>query len=431
MGIDGRRIFWLLVPVTLACGEEAPPPAPPPEVLVIEAMARDVPEVAEWLGTTEGSVDAEIRAQVAGYLVSRDFQEGSRVAQGDLLFRIDPRPFRAAFEQAQGDLRRAQAALERSRLDVARYQPLVADGAVSQQEFDNAVQRERADEASVQSARAAAERSGIELGFTEIRAPITGLVGVAQRQLGDFVGPTDSTPLSTISQLDPIQVEFPLSEQEYLRYAPAFQDALREGRFRAGALQLLLADGSVYPHRGTGYPAGREIDPTTGTIAVKGVFPNPDQLLRPGQYARIRVETGVLRDAVVVPQRAIQELQGLGQVAVVTGEGTVELRTVQLGPTWGTLRVIRDGITAGERVVVEGFQKVRPGMTVAAQAAAPELAGAPPIASPPPGAQPPPPEQASGLPSPQPPPDVSPPETPPPPPAPAPDGARAGPTPES
>jgi membrane fusion protein (multidrug efflux system) len=372
-----RHLALLAAVVALGCGEDAAPPPAPPEVLVVEAVARDVPQINEWLGTTEGSVDAEIRAQVSGYLISRDFQEGSRVQKGTLLFRIDPRPFRAALDQARGDLSRAQAALERSRLDVARYRPLVADGAVSQQEFDNAVQRELADEASVQSARAAAERADIELGFTEIRAPIDGLVGIAQRQLGDFVGPTDPQPLTTISQLDPIQVEFPVSEQEYLRFAQAFQDALREGRFRAGGLELILADGSSYPHRGTGYPAGREIDPRTGTIAVKGVFPNPDQLLRPGQYARIRVETGVLRGAVVAPQRAIQDLQGIGQVAVVGDDGKVELRTVQLGPAWGTLRVIQQGVTPGERLVVEGFQKVRPGIEVAATAAPAELAGTP------------------------------------------------------
>lgn len=380
MPIAGRWIAWaalVLLACALACGPDAPPAAAPPEVLVVEAVARDVPQINEWLGTTEGSVDAEIRAQVSGYLISRDFQEGSRVQKGALLFRVDPRPFRAALDQARGDLSRAGAALERSRLDVARYRPLVADGAVSQQEFDNAVQRELADEASVQSAKAAAERAEIELGFTEIRAPIDGLVGLAQRQLGDFVGPTDPQPLTTLSQLDPIQVEFPVSEQEYLRYAPAFQEALQKGHFRTGGLELILADGSSYPHRGTAYPAGREIDPRTGTIAVKGVFPNPDQLLRPGQYARIRVETGVLRGAVVAPQRAIQDLQGIGQVAVVGADGKVDLRTVELGPTWGTLRVILKGVTPGERLVVEGFQKVRPGIEVSAQPAPAELAGTP------------------------------------------------------
>jgi membrane fusion protein (multidrug efflux system) len=382
----------------------------------VQATARDVPQVTEWLGTTEGSVDAEIRAQVSGYLISRDFQEGSRVEKGTLLFRIDPRPLRAALDQAEGDLRRSQAALERSRLDVARYRPLVSEGAVSQQEFDNAVQRELADRATVESAQAAVERARLDLEFTEIRAPITGVVGTAERQLGDFVGPTDPKPLTTISQLDPIQVEFPVSEQEYLRFAPAFQEAMLERKFREDTLELVLADGSVYPHRGTGFPAGRQIDPRTGTIAVKGVFPNPDQLLRPGQYARIRVVTNLLRGAVVVPQRAIQDLQGLGQVAVVRDDDAIEVRTVQLGPAWGTLRVVTQGVAAGERVVVEGFQKVRPGMKVVAKQAPPELAGAPPDAGPPPGAQAPPPAHASGLPTAEPPPEIEPPAAPPAPP---------------
>ena len=422
-------LLLLALLAALACAEEAPPPPPPPEVLVAAAVARDVPEMTEWLGTTEGSVDAEIRAQVSGYLISRDYQEGSRVEAGALLFRIDPRPFEAALEQARGALLQAEAAAQRSRLDVERYRPLVAEGAVSRQEFDNAVQRLAADEASVQAARAALERARIELGFTEIRAPISGIVGVAHRQVGDFVGPADPTPLTTISQIDPIRVAFPVSEQEYLRFAPAFQEAMtNEGhRFREGALELILADGSVYPHRGTGYPAGREIDPRTGTIAVKGVFPNPDQLLRPGQYARIRVQTGLLRDAVVVPLRAIQDLQGRGQVAVVGADGTVDVRTVELGPTWGALRVVTRGVAAGERVIVEGFQKVRQGMQVTAREAPAELAGGPPPEQPR-GAQPPPPEQASGLPTAQPPPAIAPPEAPPAPPA---REAQRAPAPES
>ncbi len=408
-----------LLGVTLAgCGRDTAPAPQPPAVLVVEARSQDVPQISEWLGTTQGSVDAEIRAQVAGYLISRDFQEGSRVEKGALLFRIDPRPFRAALDQASGELRRAQAALERSRLDVARYRPLVDEGAVSQQEFDNAVQRELADRASVEAAQAAAERARIELEFTEVRAPIAGVVGEAERQLGDFVGPADAKPLTTLSQLDPIQVEFPVSEQEYLRYASAFQEAMLERKFRDGALELILADGSTYPHRGTGFPAGRQVDPRTGTIAVKGVFPNPEQLLRPGQYARIRVTTGSLRGAVVLPLRAIQDLQGLGQVAVVRDDDTVDVRTVQLGPVWGTLRVVTQGVAAGERVIVEGFQKVRPGMTVEAKPAPPELVGAPPAdTGPAEGAEAPPAAHASGLPMAEPPPEITPPSEPPAPPA--------------
>jgi membrane fusion protein (multidrug efflux system) len=375
------------IALLLACGPAEKPAPPPPEVLVLPATVRDVPVVTEWLGTTEGSVDADIRAQVAGYLVSRDYEEGQVVAKGELLFQIDPRTFKAALDEAKGELGRAQAELERARLDVARYTPLVKEGAVSRQELDNAVQRLRADEAAVQSARAAVEKADIDLGFSAIRSPIDGIAGVAKAQLGDFVGPNDPNPLTRVSTLDPIRVSIQISEQEYLRFFPAFQEAVQKKNFREGALELMLADGSVFPYRGTGYPAGREVDPRTGTITVKGIFPNPQQLLRPGQYARIRVETSVLANAVVVPQRAIQELQGMAQLAVVGPEDKIELRTVVTGPTWGTLRVIQKGVAPGDRVVVEGFQKVRPEMVVAAKPAPAELAGAPPspsVASPPP-----------------------------------------------
>jgi len=341
-----------------------------------------VPVVSEWLGTTEGSIDADIRAQVPGYLISRDYREGQVVKTGDLLFKIDPRPFKAAFDQASGELGRAQAALELSRLDVARYTPLVKEGAVSRQEFDNAVQRNAANAAAVQSAKAAVEKARIDVGFADIRSPINGIVGVAKAQVGDFVSPNDPNPLTSVSTLDPIRVSFPVSEQEYLRFASAFQEAIAKKNFREGALELVLADGSIYPYRGTGYPAGREIDPRTGTITVKGDFPNPQQLLRPGQYARLRVETSVVPNAVVVPQRAIQELQGSAQLAIVAAEDKIELRNAVLGPAWGTLRVIQKGVEPGDRVVVEGFQKVRPGMVVAPKPAPPELAGAPPPQTP-------------------------------------------------
>lgn len=378
---------WTIVPHALflwvvACTEHAPPAPPPPEVLVVEAVRRDVPVISEWLGTTEGSIDAEIRSQVAGYLVSRDYEEGQRIKKGDLLFRIDPRTFRAALEQARGDLGRAQAELELARLDVARYTPLVEEGAVSRQEFDNAVQRKRSGDALVQTARAAVENAEIQLSFTEIRSPIDGIVGIALAQLGDFVGPGDPEPLTTVSQLDPIRVSFPVSEQEYLRFASAFSQALDDKGFRGDALQIVLADGSVYPHRGTGYPAGREIDPKTGTITVKGVFPNPGLVLRPGLYARVRVETSVLTGAIIVPQRALQDLQGSAQLAIVKPDDTVEVRSVVKGPSWGSFVVIERGLEAGERVIVEGVQKVRPGMQVVAKPAPPELTGAAPAEAP-------------------------------------------------
>ena len=335
---------------------------------------------------------------MSGYLIARDYREGQLVKRGDLLFRIDPRPFQAALDQAQGQLASARATLERERLDVVRYTPLVKQGAVSQQEYDNAVQNERGAQASVQAAQAAVETAKINLGFTEIRSPIDGIVGVAQAQLGDFVGPSSAEPLTAVSQLDPIRVSFPVSEQDYLRFASRIQEALaRIGHFREALLELILADGSVYPHRGTGYPAGLEVDPRTGTITVKGVFPNPGNLLRPGQYARVRVETDVRRGATTVPQRALQDLQGLAQIAVVGPDDKVEVRTVQPGPSSGTLRVIEKGVAPGERVIVEGFQKVRPGMIVSPKPAPPELAGATPAPAPTPEVAAPP----AGLPRPR------------------------------
>jgi len=229
----------------------------------------------------------------------------------------------------------------------------------------------------VQAAQAAVETAKINLGFTEIRSPLDGIVGVAQAQLGDFVGPSSAEPLTAVSQLDPIRVSFPVSEQEYLHFAPRVAEALRVGHFREGSLELILADGSVYPHRGTGYPAGLGVDPRTGTITVKGRFPNPGYLLRTGQYARVRVETDVRKGALVVPQRALIDLQGRKQLAVVGADDKVEVRSVEVGPTSSGVVVIEKGVAVGERVIVEGTQKVQPGMVVAPKPAPPNPAPSP------------------------------------------------------
>jgi membrane fusion protein (multidrug efflux system) len=334
-------------------------------VIVAPVAQRDVPLMGEWLGTTEGVVDAEIRAQVEGYLVSRDYREGTFVKQGDLLFRIDPRTLRAALDQARGDLGRAGAKQEQARLDVERYAPLVEQGAVSRQEYDNAVQRLFAAKAEVQSARAAVEKAEVDLSFTEIRSPIEGVAGIARGQLGNLVGPSDPEPLTAVSQIDPIVVAFPISEAEYLRYAARFRTAAQgDAAPREANLDLLLTDGSLYAHKGIAFASGREIDPRTGTIVVKASFPNPDFLLRPGQYARVRVAIDVIQGALLVPQRAVLELQGTHQVAVVKQDDTVEIRVVQPGPRDGSDWVIEKGLQPGERIVVEGVQKVRNGMAV-------------------------------------------------------------------
>lgn len=355
-----------LLLLTLACGE-APVPAPPPvDVVVAEAGQRDVPITMEWIGTTEGSVDAEIRPQVSGYLISRDYVEGTAVAKDDLLFRIDPRTFRAALDQARGDLARAEALLEKTRLDVERYTPLAEEGAVSRQELDNAVQARRSAAARVQAERAEVERARLDLSFTEIRSPIAGIAGVAQAQLGDLVGPGGPEALTRVSQVDPIRISFPLSEREYLRFAPVIREAVegRESGPSEARLELILTDDSTWPHRGRAVPAAAGVDPRTGTILMRGEFPNPEHILRPGQYARVRAVTEVRKGAVVVPQRAVSELQGVSQVAVVDGEDTVSMRVVELGPRFESDQVIDRGLQAGERVVVEGIQKVRDGVVV-------------------------------------------------------------------
>jgi membrane fusion protein (multidrug efflux system) len=368
-----------LAPAFLACGE-APPAAPPPvEVVVAPVVQRDVALTSEWIGTTEGSVDAQIRAQASGYLVAREYKEGTLVEEGDVLFRIDPRLNQAALDQARGDLGRAQAMLGKARLDVQRFTPLVAEGAVSRQELDNAIQLQRSGEAAVLMAQAAVEKAEIDLDFTEIRSPTDGIAGVARGQLGDLVGPSDPEPLTVVSKVDPIRVTFPISEREYLRFANVFRGAV-EGRDdgRRGALELILADGSVWPHRGRGLPASAGVDQATGTLLLRGEFPNPDHVLRAGQYARVRAVTETKIQALLVPQRAVSEMQGVFQVAVVGADDKVELRVVQPGARDGSLQVIEKGLSPGERVVVEGIQKVRSGSVVkpkTAEPAAPAGAG--------------------------------------------------------
>lgn len=370
----------LLLASACGGGEAAAPPAP--KVVVAPVAKRDVPIVSEWIGTTEGSVDAEVRSRVSGNLIRREYQEGTRVGAGDLLFVVDPRPYAAALDQARGQLAHAQAVLEKARLDVERYTPLASEGAVSQQELDNAVQAKLAGEADVLSARAALEQAELDLEFSEVRSPIDGIVGVARRQLGDLVGPSDPEPLTTISNVDPIRVIFPLSEREYLQFAAAIRRVV-DGGTAAGpqdkgvALELVLTDGSIWPHKGIAVPASERIDSRTGTILIRGEFANPDGMLRPGQYARVRAVTEVRSGALLVPQRAVQELQGVQQLAVVGKDDKVALRVVQTGPRSGSDWVIESGVEDGERVVVEGVQKVRDGLVVEPTTADTKAAPAP------------------------------------------------------
>src|SRR5262245_12736352 len=336
-GKGGGRAAWTgpalgcavaLPLLALSACKEAPAPPPAPDVVVADVVQKDVPIYLEWVGTIDGNINAQIRARVNGYLKSRNYTEGHVVKKGDLLFQIDPRPYQAALDQARGELGRTNAALTKTKQDVDRYTPLAKQGAVSQQELDNAVQGNRAAKAASDAALAAVQKAQLDLDWTRITSPIDGIAGIAVAQVGDLI--SESTVLTTVSQLDPIKVSIPISEQEYLRFAARIQ---ADGSVpERAAVHLILADGSVYPELGTVSVANREVDVQTGTMMVVNLFPNPRNLLRPGQYAKIRAAAETRHAAVVVPQRSVQELQGTYQVAVVDAENKVGIRGVKAGP---------------------------------------------------------------------------------------------------
>jgi len=345
----------------LACRKAAAPPAPPPATVeVLSVATADVPVVKEWIGTLDGYVNAEIRPQVEGYLLRQDYREGSFVKRGTVLFEIDARQFQASLDQMRGELSRNQAALARAKLDVERFTPLVKEKAVSQQELDNALSAERQAQANVDAARANVERAQLSRDWSRVVSPIDGIAGIAKAQVGNLVSP--QTLMTTVSQVDPIKVYFSPSEQEYLQWSQ--NGGLMGGGKGKGMLQLILSDGSEYPLRGDPLLQDRSIDPRTGTLQLAGVFPNPDRLLRPGQYARVRATTSVRHGAILVPQRAVTELQGNYQVAVVGPGNKVEIRPIQTADRIGSSWVVTKGLSPGERIVVEGTQKVRPGAVV-------------------------------------------------------------------
>jgi RND family efflux transporter MFP subunit len=353
-------------------------PGPSPEVAVVEVEQRDVPIYGEWIGTLDGFVNADVRAQVTGYLLRQGYQEGSLVKQGQLLFEIDPRPFQAVVDQAQGNLDQATANLanaeavqHRTQLDVNRYTPLAKEQAASQQDLDDAVQNNLAaiatvatTKAQIQTAQAALETAKINLGFTRLIAPIDGIAGQAQLQVGALVSPSIGA-VTTVSTLDPIKVYFTVSESEYLAWRKRFPtDTANEEARNNVRLQIILADGSTYPRDGTVYFADRQVDPNTGAIRIAGLFPNPGNILRPGGYAKVRFAVRTQDGALLVPQRAVSEVQGGFQVAVVDDQNKVSIRAVQVGDQVGTEWIIADGLKRGDRVVAEGVQKVRTGMHV-------------------------------------------------------------------
>jgi RND family efflux transporter MFP subunit len=353
-------------------------PGASPDVEVVQVEQKDVPILGEWIGTLDGLVNADVRAQVTGYLQRQGYQEGAFVKEGQLLFQIDPRPFQAALDQAQGQLAQATAMLanaeavqHRTELDVNRYTPLAQEQAASQQDLDNAVQNNLAAKATVETAKAqikssaaAVETAKINLEFTQLVAPIEGIAGQAQLQVGALVNPS-SGPVTSVSTVDPIKVYFTVGEPQYLAWRKRFPtEASRLEADKNLRLQLILADGSTYAHEGTFYFADRQVNESTGAIRIAGLFPNPDSVLRPGGYGKVRAVIRLQHDALLVPQRAVSELQGGYQVAVVDGDNKVSIRTVTVGDRVGAQWVIAEGLHPGERVVVEGVQKVRPGVRV-------------------------------------------------------------------
>jgi membrane fusion protein (multidrug efflux system) len=387
---SGALVAIALLIVVTHSGAKPRTQAAPPVVEVVPVEQRDVPVNGEWIGTLTGQVNADVKAQVTGYLLTRNYKEGSYVRNGQLLFEIDPRPFQAALDQAKGQLAQAQAQLVedqanlataeatqlRSQLDVDKYDPLSKADAVSKQDFDNANQTNIANKAQVQAAeaaiaaakaqiqadQAAVETASINLGFTRIVSPIDGIVGIAQSQVGDLVS-TSSGPLTSISTLDPIRDYFTVSEQEYL----ALQKQLSDSNPDHWKLQLILADGTTYPHEGSFYFADRQVNQNTGAIQLAALFPNPGNVLRPGQYGKVRAVTRVQRNALLIPQAAVNEQQGSYLVSVVGNDNHVAIRPVQVGERTGTMWVIQNGLKPGEHVIVEGQQNLKPGMTVQAK----------------------------------------------------------------
>lgn len=359
----------ILGTVLAGCSGGEPPAKAPPEVYVAEVIQQDVPIYMEIVGQTRGSQDVEIRARVEGFLEKVAFAEGAFVRKGQLLYQIDPKPLEAALAQAKANLATAQARLDQSTLTVKRLTPLAEQQAVSQQELDNALSLENAARAQVDAARAAAEKATLDLGYTRITSPIDGVAGTTLVRAGNLVGRGESTLLTTVSQVEPMLFRSAIAESEYLRLARLIPDRGKNKPERQqSAVQLLLADGTEYAYTGTLNAIERAVDVSTGTLALQFSFPNPEHLLRPGLYGRARTVTEMRSAALLVPQRAVQELQSIFRVAVVSAESKIEMRTVKVGPRIDSLWVIEEGLKPGEKVVVEGLQRARDGMPVVARA---------------------------------------------------------------
>jgi membrane fusion protein, multidrug efflux system len=378
MGLVAIAIVALIFP---ACKrEEAPKTLPPPDVLVTDAATRDVPVYREWIGTLDGSENAEIRARVTGYLLKRDYQEGALVKKGDVLFEIDPRPFEAALAEAKSQLGQAQAVQLASQAEAERSKELFDKKVISEKEHTNKIQLNESNVAKIEALKANVEQAQLNLNFCKVMSPVEGIAGIARAQVGDLVGTANSTVLTSVSTLDPIKILFPVSEAEYLAAANRIQESLATPvDQRKELIELILADGKTFPNKARLLSVDRQINASTGTILVTAILKNPGSVLRPGLFARARIVASTLKDAVVVPQRAVMEVQGSYQLALVGADGKAEIRPVQVGPRLGADWVIASGLKPGEKVIVEGIQKVKSGMQVAAKPWSPprEKASAP------------------------------------------------------
>jgi RND family efflux transporter MFP subunit len=343
--------------------QKAAVPPPAPEVQVARVEQKDVPIYGEWVTTLDGYVNAQIQPQVTGYIVEQKYKEGSFVSKGQILFQIDPRPFQAVLDQTKAQLAQAQAQLGKTQLDVERDTPLAKERAIAQSQLDNDIQANLAAKAAVKSAEAQVEEAGLNLGFTHVTSLVDGIAGIAQVQIGNLVSPT--AVLTSVSEVNPIKAYFPISEQEYMHFAERINShAQQEAPADAPPFDLILADGTTYQHTGKLLLTDRQIDPTTGSIRLVCSFPNPKNILRPGMFGRVRAPRDLRKGALLVPQRAVIELQGSYQVAVVGSDDKVSIRPVSVGERVDTMWIVESGVKPGEMVVTEGVQKVRDGSVV-------------------------------------------------------------------
>jgi len=372
--VAARLVLILLsanILIAAGCGSpKAAPAIPSPEVEVASVLQKDVPIVSEWVATLDGYINAQIQPQVAGYVIRQTYKEGSFVRKGQILFQIDPRPSQALLDQARAQLAQAQAQLGKTEMDVNRDTPLAKERAIAQSQLDNDVQAQQAAKATVKASEALVEQARLNVEFTDVKSLVDGVAGIAQVQIGNLVNPT--TVLTTVSLVNPIKAYFSISEQEYIHYADRINaQTQKEIPSDAPPFDLILADGSIYPHQGAVLITNRQVDTTTGSIQIVCSFPNPKNTLRPGQFGRLRAAAEVRNGALLVPQKAVTELQGTYQLAAVGSDNKVSIRAVEVGDRVGRLWIVKSGVKPGELVIVEGLQKVQNGSTVKIKQAAP------------------------------------------------------------